>query len=81
MRSSDGICVPGGFGNRGTEGKILACQYAREHKKPYLGLCLGMQVMVMEYARHVLHWSDANSTEFDEGTQHPVSYGHTPDLT
>lgn len=44
IRSSDGICVPGGFGNRGTEGKILACQYARENKKPYLGLCLGMQV-------------------------------------
>jgi CTP synthase len=64
--------VPGGFGNRGTEGKILACQYARENKKPYLGLCLGMQVMVMEYARHVLGWGDANSTEFNEGCQHPV---------
>lgn len=72
LKAADGICVPGGFGHRGTEGKILACEYARVNKKPYLGLCLGMQVMVMEYARHVLKWTDANSTEFNEDTQHPV---------
>lgn len=72
LKAADGICVPGGFGNRGTEGKILACKYARESKKPYLGLCLGMQVMVMEFARHVLNWSDANSTEFDDSCKHPV---------
>jgi CTP synthase len=72
LHSADGICVPGGFGNRGTEGKILACQYARENKKPYLGLCLGMQVMVMEYARNVLEWRDANSTEFNPDCKHPV---------
>ena len=72
LKAADGICVPGGFGNRGTEGKILACRYARESKKPYLGLCLGMQVMVMEYARHVLKLSDANSTEFDESCKNPV---------
>lgn len=72
LRAADGICVPGGFGNRGTEGKILACRYARESKKPYLGLCLGMQIMVMEFARSVLNWSDANSTEFDETCRDPV---------
>ena len=72
LHGADGICVPGGFGTRGTEGKILACQYARENKKPYLGLCLGMQVMVMDYARHVLKWEHANSTEFDESCEHPV---------
>lgn len=72
LKIADGICVPGGFGNRGTEGKILACRYARESKKPYLGLCLGMQVMVMEFARSVLKWTDANSTEFDDACKHPV---------
>ncbi|RIY34300.1 CTP synthase [Psittacicella gerlachiana] len=68
----DGILVPGGFGNRGVEGKILAAQYAREHKIPYFGICLGMQVAVIEFARHVCGFSDANSTEFDTHTNNPV---------
>jgi CTP synthase len=72
LEAVDGIIVPGGFGYRGIEGKILAARWAREHKTPYLGLCLGMQIMVVEYARHVLNWEDANSTEFDNATQHPV---------
>ncbi len=68
----DGIVVPGGFGYRGVEGKVLAAQWAREHGVPYLGLCLGMQVMCIEYGRHVMGWEDANSTEFDKATKHPV---------
>nr|WP_297351980.1 CTP synthase [uncultured Caldimonas sp.] len=68
----DGILVPGGFGKRGVEGKILAAQYAREHKVPYLGICLGMQVATIEYARHKAGLSGANSTEFDTQAQHPV---------
>lgn len=68
----DGIIVPGGFGDRGVEGKILAAQYAREMKIPYLGLCLGMQVAVIEFARHVLGWSEAHSTEFKKDTPYPV---------
>ncbi len=68
----DGIIVPGGFGSRGTEGKIRAVGYARENKVPYLGLCLGMQLMVVEFARHVMGNEEANSTEFDRTTQHPV---------
>lgn len=72
LSSMDGIVVPGGFDNRGIEGKILAAQWAREHKTPYLGLCLGMQIMLIEYARAVLGWKDANSTEFDKQTTHPV---------
>ena len=68
----DGILVPGGFGARGVEGKIAAIKYAREKKIPFLGICLGMQCTVIEYARDVLGWKDANSTEFDEGTAHPV---------
>ena len=68
----DGILVPGGFGSRGVEGKIAAIRYAREHKIPFLGICLGMQCTVIEYARDVLGWKDANSTEFDEATTHPV---------
>ncbi len=66
------IVVPGGFGYRGVEGKILAARYAREHHIPYLGLCLGMQVMCIEFARHVLGHEDANSSEFNESTSHPV---------
>jgi CTP synthase len=66
------VIVPGGFGSRGIEGKIRAIQYARENKVPYLGLCLGMQLMVVEYARHVLNLSEANSTEFDHSTAFPV---------
>jgi CTP synthase len=72
LESMDAILVPGGFGKRGTEGKILAIQYAREHKKPYLGICLGMQLAVIEYARHVAHLEMANSTEFDPSAKHPL---------
>ncbi len=68
----DGIVVPGGFGYRGIEGKIIAARYARNHKIPYLGLCLGMQVMVIELARHVLKTDGVNSTEFDPHVRHPV---------
>ena len=72
LKDVDGILVPGGFGSRGVEGKIAAIKYAREHKIPFLGICLGMQCTVIEYARDVLGWKDANSTEFDEHTTHPV---------
>ena len=68
----DAVLVPGGFGERGIEGKIKAAQYARENKIPYLGICLGMQVAVIEYARHVANLKDANSTEFNTSTPHPV---------
>ncbi len=68
----DGIIVPGGFGSRGWEGKILACRVARERRIPYLGLCLGMHVVVSEYSRHVLGLNGANSTEMDPETPHPV---------
>ena len=67
-----GILVPGGFGDRGIEGMITAAQYARTHKLPYFGICLGMQIAVIEFARHVLGWEDAHSAEFDEFTKHPV---------
>ncbi len=72
MAGLDGILVPGGFGHRGIEGKILAARYARENRIPYLGLCLGMQIMVIEFARSVLGFTDANSSEFDHTSQHPV---------
>ena len=72
LKDVDGILVPGGFGSRGVEGKIAAIKYAREKKIPFLGICLGMQCTVIEYARDVLGWKDANSTEFDEKTAHPV---------
>jgi CTP synthase len=72
VQSADGIVVPGGFGSRGIEGKIMAARYAREKKIPYLGLCLGMQVMSIEFARRVLNLEDANSTEFDRSTEAPV---------
>ena len=68
----DAILVPGGFGQRGVEGKIIAVQYAREHGVPYLGICLGMQVATIEYARHVAGLAGANSTEFDPACAHPV---------
>ena len=68
----DAILVPGGFGKRGVEGKILAAQFAREKKIPYLGICLGMQVATIEYARHKAGLADANSTEFELETPHPV---------
>ena len=67
-----GVLVPGGFGDRGIEGKIRAIQYAREHKLPFLGLCLGMQCAVIEFARHVCGMTDAHSTEFNPETDHPV---------
>ena len=72
MAELDGIVIPGGFGPRGIEGKIRAAEYARENGIPCLGLCLGMQVMTVEFARHVLGWKDANSTEFNTATPHPV---------
>ncbi len=68
----NGILIPGGFGSRGIEGKILAIQYARTHKKPLLGLCLGMQLTIVEYARNVLGYNDAHSIELDPNTTHPV---------
>jgi CTP synthase len=72
LEQVDGIVVPGGFGYRGIEGKIVAARYAREHQVPYLGLCLGMQVMVVELARYALQTDDVNSTEFDPHVRHPV---------
>jgi CTP synthase len=72
LNKFDGVLVPGGFGIRGVEGKISAAQFAREHKVPYLGICLGMQVATIEYARHVAGLKDANSTEFDLNTPYPV---------
>ncbi|GAP14366.1 CTP synthase [Longilinea arvoryzae] len=68
----DGIIVPGGFGSRGIEGKIQAAKFARTHKIPYLGLCLGMQLMVIEFGRHIFQNDEANSTEFDRTTPYPV---------
>jgi CTP synthase len=72
LAGMDAILVPGGFGERGIEGKILAVRYAREQRIPYLGICLGMQLAIIEYGRHVLGYSDANSTEFNRASTHPV---------
>jgi len=72
LHGLDGILVPGGFGDRGTEGKIAAARYARENKLPYFGLCLGLQIAVIEFARNVLKLEGANSTEFDPRPTHPV---------
>ena len=72
LEGLDGILVPGGFGNRGIEGKIIAARFARERKVPYYGLCLGMQITVIEFARHVLGLTDAHSTEFAPETKNPV---------
>ena len=72
LKNADAVLVPGGFGERGIEGMILACKYARENDIPYLGICLGMQVAIIEYARNVLKLKDANSTEFNQDTNHPV---------
>ncbi len=72
LESVDAILIPGGFGSRGTEGKIRSIQYARENRVPLFGICLGMQLMVAEFARHVVGLEGANSSEFDESTPHPV---------
>jgi CTP synthase len=74
LKGMDGILVPGGFGIRGVEGKIAAVKYARENKVPYFGICLGMQCAVIEAARSLAHLQNANSSEFDQKTQHPVIY-------
>jgi CTP synthase len=74
LSQSDGVLVPGGFGSRGIEGKILAAKYARENKVPYFGICLGMQMAVIELARHMAGMEDANSEEFDPYTPYPVIY-------
>jgi CTP synthase len=72
LENANAILVPGGFGNRGLDGKLMAVRYARENKIPYLGICLGMQTAVIEFARNVLGISDANSTEFDSTTANPI---------
>lgn len=72
LGGSDGILVPGGFGDRGIEGKVIAAEYARKNNVPYLGICLGMQIAVIEYARNVLGFDGANSSELDEQTKYPV---------
>ena len=72
LQSFQGILIPGGFGDRGIEGKVIAAHYARTHNIPYLGLCLGMHIAVIEYARYELNLSDANSTEFDLNTANPI---------
>ena len=72
LAGCDGILGPGGFGGRGIEGMIAAARFAREKRVPYLGLCLGMQIAVIEYARHVVGWADANSGEFDPESAHRV---------
>jgi CTP synthase len=74
LENADGILVAGGFGHRGVEGKIEAIRYAREEHIPFLGICLGMQLSMIEYARNVLGLEDANSMEFDESTRHPIVY-------
>ncbi len=82
LKKVAGIVVPGGFGHRGIEGKIMAAKYARESNKPYLGLCLGMQIATIEFARHVLGTMDVDSTEFNTKTPNPVIHflpGHTAD--
>lgn len=72
LKALDGILIPGGFGARGIEGKMMAIKYAREHKLPYLGLCYGMQLALVEIARDQLGWKDANTTEIDPKTTHPI---------
>jgi CTP synthase len=72
LKQLDGVLIPGGFGTRGIEGKLMAIKYVREHKIPYLGLCYGMQLATVEVARNVLGWKDANTTEINPKTSHPV---------
>jgi CTP synthase len=74
VKNCQGVIVPGGFGSRGFDGKVLAAKYCRENKKPYLGVCLGFQAVIVEYSRNVLNLEGANSTEFDESTPHPVVF-------
>ncbi|AQW86697.1 CTP synthetase [Campylobacter pinnipediorum subsp. caledonicus] len=74
LKDVDGVLVAGGFGERGVSGKILAIQFARENKKPYLGICLGMQLALIEFARNVLKLQDANSIEFNENCENPIIY-------
>ncbi len=74
LEAVDGILVPGGFGKRGAEGKLRVIEYARTRKKPFLGICFGMQLAVVEFSRNVLGLKDANSTEVDPSTPHPVIY-------
>lgn len=71
FQGADGVLVPGGFGGRGVQGKIVAAKYARENRVPFLGICLGMQVAVIEFTRSVLGLQDSNSTEFDPDTRNP----------
>lgn len=71
LQGADGVLVPGGFGDRGVQGKILAAKYARENRIPFLGICLGMQIAVIEFARSVIGLQDANSTEFDPNSKNP----------
>ena len=70
-QGADGVLVPGGFGDRGVQGKILAAKYARENNVPYLGICLGMQIAVIEFARSIMKLNGANSTEFDPTKKTP----------
>jgi CTP synthase len=72
LKGVDGVLIPGGFGSRGIEGKVKAVQYVRENKIPFFGICLGMQIATIEFARHVANFRDANSTEFDKDSKHPV---------
>ncbi|MFA5935229.1 MAG: CTP synthase, partial [Patescibacteria group bacterium] len=72
LKGLDGVLIPGGFGTRGIEGKLMAIKYVREHKIPYLGLCYGMQLAMVEVARNLLKWKDANTTEINPKTKHPV---------
>jgi len=74
VKNCQGVIVPGGFGSRGFDGKVLAAKYCRENRKPYLGVCLGFQAVIVEYSRNVLNLEGANSTEFDELTPHPVVF-------
>ena len=77
LGDAQGILVPGGFGDRGIEGKITAARFARERDIPYFGICLGMQIAVIEFARNVLGLADANSGEFDENAEHKVCLLYT----
>ena len=72
LKRADGVLVPGGFGGRGVEGKMCAAKYARESEIPYLGICLGMQIAVIEFARNVCGHADAHSTEMEPKTEHPA---------